>query len=212
MISLQTMAKTIDIEVTKLYPRTSNPNKMSDEEYGLLKLAIERFGFLQPVLVRRGDAGAFEVVDGAHRLRIANELAIKKIPCVVREQTDDVIARILQVGMNRNRGKLDLGAVAAQVVDLVDSGCSIPDLVFTGYNEEDLRELVALANASAESVLQDADIPTTTTTTDTTASEQQHTLEIDFDNRKDFLRVRRALRRIGEGDTAVGLLRLIDGA
>ncbi|NLY50890.1 MAG: ParB/RepB/Spo0J family partition protein, partial [Firmicutes bacterium] len=62
-------------------------------EQDLLELAssIERYGVLQPVLVRFVEGG-FELIAGERRVRACRLLKLKTIPALVREMTDQDVA------------------------------------------------------------------------------------------------------------------------
>jgi ParB-like chromosome segregation protein Spo0J len=188
---------------------------MTKAKYANLKRTIAKVGFLQPLLVRshpkKGD-GHFEVVDGAHRLKAAKELGFKEIPCIVREGTNEELAGAIQVGMNNNRGELDLGLVSAAIVDLSTEGWSIEDLSITGYDEEEIKDLLKMADVSTEGVLVNADVPPPPPP-DEAPPGGPFVLEIPFATKAERDKVRRALRRsAGKGESlATGALRLIDG-
>ena len=201
------------LPISRLVVRKFNPNKMSRSEYRLLVQAIQRMGFLQPVLVRPHPSKPerFEVVDGAHRLKAAKEIGLKEVPCVRRDATSDAEAGVLQIGMNKNRGDLDLGAASTAISEFVDEGWKIEDLVVTGFSEEELRDLLQVASASAESVLENADVPRPAEPEE--AEPGSFVLELAFETKTDMQRAKQALRRAAGkgGSLASGLLRFIDG-
>ena len=133
-----------------------NPNVMLEDDYRRLVRAIQRVGFLQPVLVRACASGRFTIVDGHHRIRAARELGLEKVPCVVAEIDDDV-ALALQIGMNKLRGSVDLGAAGEIVSTLAEAGWSVEDLQLSGYSDDELNELIKSARTSSEDVMESAD-------------------------------------------------------
>lgn len=192
-----------------LHERSRNPNVMTEEQFEMLCRSIERVGFLQPVLVRKlkhEDAEAYEIVDGAHRVRAAKKVGMTLIPCVVRDETDPALAMALQVGMNRQRGELDLAIVSDVAIELQD--LSPTDLDLLGFSEDELARLIAQANVDpTEEALRggpaslDEDLP---------RPPKPFLLEVTFSNRDELRKVRRALRRAAGagGDLSRGLLRL----
>jgi len=191
---------TLNHPTTHLHVRKFNPNSMSPGEYALLVASIRKLGFLQSLLVRplEGKPGHFEVVDGAHRLKAAKECGMKVVPCVVREGTEDDVAGVLQIGMNKLRGSLDLGAAGMAIADLADAGWSVPDLTVTGFTQEEITDLLNLARQTAETVLANADIPPPDVPP--APAPESFTLEIPFASADDAKRAKRALRKVaGKG-------------
>jgi ParB family transcriptional regulator, chromosome partitioning protein len=81
----------VDVNTIKTNPR--QPRQVFDEE-SLAELAhsIREFGVLQPVVVRRRDAG-YELVMGERRLRAAVVAGLQAIPAIVRDTEDDAMLR-----------------------------------------------------------------------------------------------------------------------
>ena len=96
----------IDIDRSKLYNFPNHPFKVRDDE----KMAetvdsIKEYGVLMPLLVRLKQDGNYEIISG-HRRKRACELAnVSKLPCLVRQLTDDE-ATIIMVDSNIQREKL----------------------------------------------------------------------------------------------------------
>ena len=57
----------------------TNPNILTDEQMKSLKLVMEKFGFLAPVILNKD----LQVIDGEHRVRVYQELGKKTIPAYV---------------------------------------------------------------------------------------------------------------------------------
>src|SRR5213076_1032421 len=53
-----------------------------------LALSIKASGVIQPVVVRRGLAGRWQLIAGERRWRAARQAGLDRIPAVVREATD----------------------------------------------------------------------------------------------------------------------------
>lgn len=210
------------VPVATLVDPEMNPNVMEPEQYELLKQAIAREGFLQPVLVRDplpgelppdqetlarlGAAPWFRIVDGVHRVKAAREVGVVDIPIMVVD-VDAQKAATLQIGMNKMRGELDLGAVANVLTELHDGGWSVPDLTLTGFTEAEINDL--LKATSPDDVMtgpiagpdDEPDTPTDGT----------FVLEVTFTSAKDMRKAKRALQRAaGKGrELGEGLLHLL---
>jgi hypothetical protein len=185
-----------------------NPNKMSAEEYASLLAGMRKADegdgtgeILQPILVApRYDRdmvenGEFTVVDGAHRTKAARELGWSGIDAVVRTMTpEEVLA--YRIGMNRNRGRVDLAAAALVVQDLTLKGWGPDELVVTGFSVEELRDLAAthhhatgadLMGDAAGTTVEDDDAPA--------ANPRPFILELTFPTAKELAKVKRLLRK-----------------
>jgi ParB family transcriptional regulator, chromosome partitioning protein len=81
----------VDVNTIKTNPR--QPRQVFDDD-SLAELAhsIREFGVLQPVVVRRRDAG-YELVMGERRLRAAVVAGLQAIPAIVRDTEDDAMLR-----------------------------------------------------------------------------------------------------------------------
>jgi ParB-like chromosome segregation protein Spo0J len=199
------------ISVDLLDDPPSNPNRMSDAVYKLLVEAMRKVGFVQPVLVMPV-GGRIQIIDGVHRVRAARELGLKEVTAIVitPQQAQE---RAIQVGMNRMRGDLDLGAVSETVDYLRGEGWSLDDLTLTGFEREELSAMLASVNALGDDVLagSNAALPD-----NTEAAPKPFVIELLFATRAELTKAKKGLRKAAGGgkhvDLAQGLLRLIDGS
>lgn len=109
-------AETIDetkriwsISVDKLVPGQYQPRKNFDKE-PLQELAqsIKENGILQPITVRRRQAGGFEIVAGERRWRAAQIAGMHEVPAIIKEFTDK---EALQLALIENVQREDLDPV-----------------------------------------------------------------------------------------------------
>jgi ParB-like chromosome segregation protein Spo0J len=206
-----------NIRVELLQPAQDNPNQMSTEKFDLLVLAIQRFGFLQPLLVRplkgaeRHGETLFSVVDGHHRLLAARKLGMGEVPCVVASGTEDE-ERALRVGMNNLRGEPDLTMVGSILKELAEAGWSTEQLTVTGFNEDEVRDLMGAVSQDVDAALSpDMAVPSAEDYQAEDAPTKPFLLELEFTARADFLRAKKGLRRAAGkgGDMAAGLMVLL---
>lgn len=80
----------------------TNPNDLSKEQMQSLKLTMEKFGYLAPVILNKD----FTVVDGEHRVKIYQELGKQEIQAYVID-VDQIDLKILRQLMNKLRGEHD---------------------------------------------------------------------------------------------------------
>jgi hypothetical protein len=64
------------------------PSDAPDAAYPALKSSVRASGILQPLLLRPGADGRFQVVSGVRRLRAARETGQSAVPALVRELSD----------------------------------------------------------------------------------------------------------------------------
>ena len=91
-------AELIDIDVLQL--DGENPNKMKKNQLHALRKAIQRWGFIVPIITNRD----LLVADGEQRLTVARELGMKQVP-VVRLDVEDVDRRLLRQVLNKLKGQ-----------------------------------------------------------------------------------------------------------
>lgn len=189
----------INISVDDLVENPKNPNILSQELFERLKLAIKRFGFVQPILVSRYRNGKYLIIDGNHRYKAAKELGYKFLPAIVSKED----SRVQSISMNKLRGYLDGNIVSELLSELVNDDWKVETLTLTGFNEE---ELLAMLNPSTEE-----NYPIKVKPADLTQIEEkeEYTLEIRFTSLEHLTYVKKVLRKFGRGKGyAEGLLNL----
>ncbi len=73
-----------DIAPNPFQPRS----RFDDEAINELALSIKASGVLQPIMVRKGPAGDYQLVAGERRVRAARVAGLSRIPAVMREVSD----------------------------------------------------------------------------------------------------------------------------
>ena len=104
--------RTADIQ-----PCPTNPRRIGADVVDAVAESIRRFGFVQPVVLRRG-----EVVIGHARLLAAKKLGIAELPAVNADGLTPGQARALRIADNKV-GELaawDTAALAGELADLAD--------------------------------------------------------------------------------------------
>lgn len=77
------------LDINSISPNSKQPRKNFDnEKIEELARSIEVHGILQPIMVRRVGDG-YEIVAGERRWRAARKAGLKKVPCIVRELTEE---------------------------------------------------------------------------------------------------------------------------
>ena len=79
-----------EIEVAKIRPFRDYPFRIADDErmHALVE-SILKNGLMVPVIVRKTEDGAYEMISGHRRLYAANQIGLKRLPAIVMEYNDE---------------------------------------------------------------------------------------------------------------------------
>lgn len=119
-----------------------NPRRISDQQLASLKASIERFGFVDPVIVndRTGT-----LVGGHQRIKAAKDLGLKEVP-VVSVNLDEADEKALNVALNKISGEWDLDLLRGVLEDVQAAGL---DLSLTGFTDEEWSAMSGTPRATA---------------------------------------------------------------
>jgi ParB family chromosome partitioning protein len=133
------------IEPNPRQPRRDFPEDALDE----LATSITQLGILQPLLVRPGTPGRYELIAGERRLRAARRAGLAEVPVVVVE-TDD--AGSLERALVENVHRADLNPIeeAAAYRQLIEDG---------GLTQEALGERLGRGRVTIANSLRLLDLP-----------------------------------------------------
>lgn len=90
------------IAVSPYQPRRD----FADDRLAELASSIKEYGVVQPIIVRRLEAGKYQLIAGERRLRACQALGMERIPAVVRESSD-LQAREISLVENIQREELN---------------------------------------------------------------------------------------------------------
>jgi len=80
----------LSIPLSEVHPRSGQPRQTFDEaSLGQLAASIRQAGLMQPILVRPGTSGGYEIIAGERRWRAARSLNLATIPAIVRNLDDE---------------------------------------------------------------------------------------------------------------------------
>lgn len=117
-----------ELPIDQIEPNPRQPRSVFDEE-ALAELvhSITEIGLLQPVVVRRVDAG-YELIAGERRLRASKLAGLPVIPAIIRQTEDDALLRdaLLENLHRANLNPLEEAAAYQQL--LADFGCTQDEL------------------------------------------------------------------------------------
>jgi ParB family chromosome partitioning protein len=92
------------VPVHDVRPNPDQPRKhFDDEKLRELAASISAHGLLQPIVVRRGPEGGFELVAGERRFRAAQLAGVDRLPALVRDVDDP-----LEIALIENLQREDL--------------------------------------------------------------------------------------------------------
>lgn len=100
------LEKVVEIEISSIDDFPNHPFKViNNDDMKQMVESIKENGVLLPVIVRKKDNDRYEMISG-HRRKFASKLAkLEKIPCIIKELTDDE-ATIIMVDSNMQREKI----------------------------------------------------------------------------------------------------------
>nr|WP_211660899.1 ParB/RepB/Spo0J family partition protein [Modestobacter muralis] len=83
-----------ELPVGDVVPNPKQPRQVFDDEaLEELTHSVREFGLLQPIVVREGVGGQYELIMGERRLRAARAAGLETVPAIVRDTTDDAMLR-----------------------------------------------------------------------------------------------------------------------
>ncbi|MFL6215231.1 MAG: ParB/RepB/Spo0J family partition protein [Blastocatellia bacterium] len=98
----------MDIDIDLLYPTEAQPRKhFKEEKINELAESIKTNGVIQPIVARR-DGERFQIIAGERRWRAAQIAGLRKIPCIVRDITDE---NVLEISLIENIQREDLNPI-----------------------------------------------------------------------------------------------------
>lgn len=95
----------IEIEIERLHTFKDHPFQVRDDkEMHQLKESIERYGILNPLIVRPLPEGVYEIISGHRRKYAAEKLGYRKVPVIIRVMTeDDSVLSMVDSNLQRER-------------------------------------------------------------------------------------------------------------
>ena len=123
-------------DVDSLIPYARNARTHSEEQVAQIAASIREFGFLSPVIV----SGDNTILCGHGRVRAAQKLGLKQVPCIKEEYLTEAQKRAYILADNKlsiNAG-WDDEMLAIELKDLQDAAF---DLSITGFDEKELSKL-----------------------------------------------------------------------
>ncbi len=140
------------LRLTEMQPRSDQPRKNFDQE-ALQALAdsIAANGVLQPILVRPGAMGMYEIIAGERRWRAARMAGLTEVPVLIVESDDRKTA---QYSLIENIQREDL--------DAIEEALAYRSLISEfGMTQEAVAETVGKSRVAVTNALRLLDLPET---------------------------------------------------
>lgn len=138
-----------DIPLTQLVPASWNSNTMSLSTISKLAMSVERFGLVEPLVVRDIGDREFEIIGGSHRFQILEETNAVDAPCLIVE-ADDASARLLSQALNNIAGEEDPVMQAESFRRILAKFSETDVLSMLPETSESLAELSSLGSLTPE--------------------------------------------------------------
>lgn len=130
--------KLYTVKVEDLIDADYNPNVMEERDFENLENSIERYGYIEPIIVNRRNN---VIVGGHHRLRVLKKKGVKEVD-VVYVDLDENDEKRLNIALNRINGYWDIDKLEEVVNDLMADDPSLID--FTGLSEFELDSMFSV--------------------------------------------------------------------
>lgn len=124
--------KAAEIKAAEYNPRRDL--QPEDAEYEKLRRSIEEFGYIEPIIWNERSGN---VVGGHQRLKVLLEKGVEDIEAVVVD-LDDKDEKILNVLLNKVKGRWDIGKLADLLQQLEEAGA----MELTGFEDWELQSLL----------------------------------------------------------------------
>ena len=124
------MHNIVQKDINVLISAEYNPRQLKKEQYQNIKDSLERFGFVDPIIINKNKDRKNIIIGGHQRIRVAKDLKLKQIPCIELDLPLDK-ERELNIRLNKNVGEWDYDILA----NLFDFN----DLIDWGFKEEELE-------------------------------------------------------------------------
>src|SRR5690606_24989463 len=138
------------LPIDRIMPNPANPRAVfSQEDIEDLARSIEEHGIVQPVVVRPGANGTYEIIAGERRWRAAHRAGLTRIPVIIRE-VDDRTALELAIGENVQRSDLNALEEARGYERLIEEH---------GYTQLDLSKVIGKSRSHVANTLRLLKLP-----------------------------------------------------
>ncbi|OGY35239.1 MAG: hypothetical protein A3D99_01030 [Candidatus Andersenbacteria bacterium RIFCSPHIGHO2_12_FULL_45_11] len=131
----------IYVPISELKSADYNPRRHDADAVDQLKISIERYGMVDPIIVNCAPERMNIVIGGHMRIKSAKELGIESIPVVYVNIPDVAKEKELNLRLNKNTGEWDLELLAEFDESLLDD---------VGFSSEEIDEIFEIEDIPEE--------------------------------------------------------------
>ena len=106
-----------------------NPRQLSKKQHADLKISLEKFGFVDPIIINKHKGRENVIIGGHQRVKVAKSMGMTEVPCVVFDLPEET-ERELNVRLNKNTGDWDW--------DMLGNEFDLEELIDWGFTEDEL--------------------------------------------------------------------------
>ena len=107
-----------------------NPRVLSEHQEKTIRESLERFGFVDPIVVNKNKKRMNIIVGGHQRVKVAKKMGLKEVPTVHVKLSEDE-EKELNVRLNKNTGEWDWA--------LLEQNFTESDLVKFGFQDFEIN-------------------------------------------------------------------------
>ena len=78
---LENSMNIVDVNINDLKEADYNPRTLTEKQFNEIKLSIEKFGFVEPIVINSNKDRKNIVIGGHQRLKVAKQLGYETAPC-----------------------------------------------------------------------------------------------------------------------------------
>jgi len=144
----------IDRPISELIEYATNPRNIGSDAVDKLAAMIHEFGFRVPIVAKSDGL----VVDGHLRLQAAKKLGLETVPCLSADDMTDAQIKAFRIAVNKAAefASWDEDALAAEIEELGEMDF---EMELTGFDEDELNELLAEFEATDEGLTDPDSVP-----------------------------------------------------
>lgn len=133
----QSAGGVIYVDINEIKPNENQPRKVFDEEkIEELATSITGYGLIQPIILRKAEKG-FEIVAGERRWRAARKANLAKVPCILKELSDeeDMVISIIENMQREDLNPIEEAEALSQMIKQF------------GFNQEEVAKSIGKSRA-----------------------------------------------------------------
>lgn len=137
------------VKINELISPEWNPRTITDEDLQKLRISIDEFGYIEPIIVNKHNN---HIVGGNQRAKALQKLGYNEVDCIYVDIKDINKEKACNVALNKISGEWDNDKLK---VVLEDIELSDIDVSLTGFEEIELTEMEILHEPTHEDITED---------------------------------------------------------